>query len=84
MIHNWLSALDESGHYLSSCVLDFSKAFDRIDHSIIIQKIIAMGVRPSLIPWICSFLTDRHQRVKIQDNVSDWLYVCAGSHKEQN
>lgn len=38
-----------------------------------------MGVRPSLIPWICcSFLSDRRQRVKVQENVSEWLKVSAG------
>ena len=30
LIHSWLSALDEPEKYLRACVLDFSKAFDRV------------------------------------------------------
>ena len=34
---------------------DFSKAFDLVNHSVAIQKLIAMGVRGTIVPWICSF-----------------------------
>ena len=40
LIHNWLSELDNPGCYLRACFLDFSKAFDRIDHTIVIRKLI--------------------------------------------
>ena len=63
LIHNWLPELDNRGCYLRACFLDFSKAFDRIDHTIIIRKIVDLGVCRSIIPWICSFLTDRHGNV---------------------
>ena len=44
LIHNWLSELDNPGCYLRACFLDFSKAFDRIDHTIVIRKLIDLGV----------------------------------------
>ena len=59
LIHSWLSELENSGCYLRACFLDFSKAFDRINHTIVITELIDLGVRRSIIPWICSFLTDR-------------------------
>ena len=43
LIHNWLSELDNPGCYLRACFLDFSKAFDRIDHTIVIRKLIDLG-----------------------------------------
>ena len=43
LIHNWLSELDNPGCYLRACFLDFSKAFDRIDHNIVIRKLIDLG-----------------------------------------
>ena len=77
LIHNWLSELHNPGCYLRACFLDFSKAFDRIDHTIVIRKLIELGVRRSIIPWICSFLTDRLQCVRLGQTVSIWLPVRA-------
>ena len=58
--------------------MDFSKAFDRIIHDVLIRKLIDLGVRRCLIPWIISFLSDRRQRVKVGEAFSDWLPVNAG------
>lgn len=76
LIHNWLSELDNPGCYLRACFLDFSKAFDRIDHTIVSRKLIDLGVRRSIIPWICSFLTDRLQCVRLGQIISSWLPMC--------
>ena len=78
LIHNWLENLENPGSYLRACFLDFSKAFDRINHNFVIEKLISMNVRRSIISWICSFLTCRRQTVKIGSTVSQWLPVSAG------
>ncbi len=78
MLHTWLSHLDSTGYFLRICLLDFSKAFDRIGHNILIQKLIDIGVRRSLIPWIVSFLSGRRQCVKLGEAVSIWLPAKAG------
>ncbi len=70
--------MDNPGHYLRACFLDFSTAFDRIDHNIVITKLIDLGVRRSIIPWICSFLSNRRQCVKLGQCVSRWLSTSAG------
>ncbi len=67
MFHSWLSKLDIDGSSLRIVLLDFSKAFDRINLNVLVTKLIDMGLRRSLIPWICDFLTDRRQRVKIRE-----------------
>ena len=59
MLHNWLSSLDCPGKSLHVCFLDFSKAFDHIDHTILVTKLIHLGVRGWLTSWICSFLSGR-------------------------
>ena len=38
MLHSWLSSLDCPGKFLRVCFLDFSKAFDHIDHTILVTK----------------------------------------------
>ena len=40
---------------------DFSKAFDLVNHSVAIQKLIHLGVRGTIVPWGCSFLYGRKQ-----------------------
>ena len=51
MLHSWLSHLDSASQYIHLCFLDFSKAFDRIGHNVLIEKRLDIGVRRSLIPW---------------------------------
>ncbi|CAB4035122.1 RNA-directed DNA polymerase from mobile element jockey, partial [Paramuricea clavata] len=53
-------------------------ASDRINHNILIAKLIALGVRRCLIPWICDFLSNRRQAVKINESRSEWAYVNGG------
>ncbi|CAB4014038.1 Hypothetical predicted protein [Paramuricea clavata] len=43
-----------------------------------VPKLLALGVRLSLIPWICSFLSNRRQSVKIDNFQSDWGINNAG------
>ena len=49
-----------------------------IGHNIAVTKLLELGVRRSLIPWIISFLTDRRHRVKLPEFISDWLPSSAG------
>ena len=54
---------------IAACV-DWQAAFDRQDPTIAITKFLALGVRPSLIPVLVSYLTDRNMEVKFNDEVS--------------
>ena len=45
--------------------LDFSKAFDFVDHSILLQKVKKKGIRGRLLNWLREFLTDRVQCVRV-------------------
>ena len=80
MIHSWLSHLNSSsnGKHIRVTFLDFSRAFDRIGHNFLIEKLLDLGVRRSLIPWIINFLCEQRQRVKIGETFSNWLPVTAG------
>ena len=78
MFHSWLSKLDTDRCSLRIVLLDFSKAFDRINLNVLITKLIDMGLRRSLIPWLCDFLSNRRQRVKLGESISEWAQVNAG------
>ena len=57
LIHYLHEGAEESRNTGTVLVLtDFSQAFDLVDHTILINKIIQMGVRRNIIPWICDFL----------------------------
>jgi hypothetical protein len=78
MIHNWLFHLDSPDKHIRLLFLDYTKAFDRIGHNVLISKLIDNGVRRSLIPWIISFLSNSRQCVRLGGATSDWLAVTAG------
>ena len=65
---------------LRICLLDFSKAFDRVDHNhyVLLKKLVQMAVHPALINWIADFLSNSLQRTKIGKDHSDWKYIQAG------
>ena len=53
--------------------LDVSKAFDSINHDILISKLENAGIRGVCLDWFRSFITDRFQKVKIGDSFSEFF-----------
>ena len=79
MIHTWNKQTDGNGSAVRVVLFDFKKAFDLIDHSILVEKLMTFDIPLSIIKWIVDFLTDRKQRVKLsQDCYSEWGAVPAG------
>jgi hypothetical protein len=58
--------------------LNFKKAFDRVPHKRLLNKIKAHGIDGRVWRWIQSWLTDRQQRVVINGTASEWLPVTRG------
>ena len=65
MIHRWSEATDTLDHYVRVALLDFSKAFDLINHNTLLVKIKQYDLPPHIRRWIATFLLDRIQQVKI-------------------
>ena len=55
LIHNLLTQLDKTEIMFSVVMYDFRKGFYLIDHTIVIQKLLDMGLRPAYAKWLCSF-----------------------------
>lgn len=58
--------------------IDFSKAFDCVNHIILLSKLERYGVRGVCLKWIESYLTDRHQMVQISQSKSQSLTIATG------
>ena len=85
----WSLALATFYHFLSSnldnnkdCNLvdgisfDFSAAFDRVDHTVLLHKLHNYGIRGNMLGWIQSFLSDRKRRVVFNSRMLFWLGSC--------
>ena len=77
MIENWKESLDQGGHY-GALLTDLSKAFDCIMHDLLIAKLQAYGFDNDSLNFICNYLVDREQRVKINSSFSTWSKIEYG------
>ena len=78
LTHHWLAELDNPGSIIRCCMIDFSKAFDRIDHNILLHKLQLLNTPPILLNWCADFLHDRYLRVKLGQHKSSWRSIHAG------
>ena len=71
------NALDDS-ELTIMVLIDYSKAFDTINHRILFAKLKKLGFHFEAISWIVSYLTDRKQKVQTLDDESGWEDVLNG------
>ena len=64
-----------SGKQTAAFVSDLSKAFDCIDHELVIAKLNAYGFDNSGLTFIYSYLPERKQRTKINLSFSCWSEI---------
>ena len=70
--------LDKPGTFIRMLLVDFAKAFDLVDHTIVLEKLSSLGVHESLVRWSASFLNERSQCVKIGSSLSEVARIHAG------
>ena len=68
---------DNAKHTLGVCV-DFSKAFDTVNHVVLLSKMEKYGIRGLPLAWFKSYLCNRGQKVRINGVCSEWSVVSTG------
>ena len=69
--------LDE-GNYVAGVFFDLQKAFDTVDHAILLHKLSNYGIRGIVHKWFESYLTDRMQYTTVSEHCSKPLTVNCG------
>ena len=77
VVHRWLSFMDKT-ESVDTVFLDFAKAFDKVSHLHLIQKLHLYGIKGRTVTWIQDFLTERHQHVVVGRKMSDWMVASSG------
>ena len=74
-----LTKLEEGGG--SAIYLDFSKAFDKVEHGVLLHKLREFGVTGQVGLWISVFLdsSSQHQAVAVDGRISELCPVTSGS-----
>lgn len=66
------------GQFTTAVFVDLRKAFDTIDHAILLSKLYAYGIRNRAHDWFTSYLTHRSQRVMVNGSFSNYQYITHG------
>ena len=57
---------------------DFEKAFDKVNHLILLQKLLNLGIEGRILHWIHQFLNSRTMKVRVSDSFSDPVPILSG------
>ena len=68
----------EEGNYVIGIFLDFSKAFDTVNHKILLEKLQMYGIRGVALDWFKSYLDKRKQYVTYNNSKSCHNEVTCG------
>ena len=77
VMDHWTETLDKGGN-VDVVYCDFLKAFDKVPHKRLIQKLKFYGVQNPVLGWIRASLSERKQRVMVNGSLSDWKEVLSG------
>ena len=78
MVERWKECLDRDGGFAGAILMDLSKAFDTINHELLIAKLHAYGFEDSALHIVQSYLSDRWQRTKVNTSFSSWEELLCG------
>ena len=77
LVDNIVTAIDKKLHTIS-IFLDLEKAFDTIDHPLLLRKLWHYGIRGIANHWLSNYLTGRKKYVEIKNIKSKLMQIMCG------
>ena len=77
-INNWVLESMDSGEVTGLLFLDISKAFDSLNHKVLLGKLESIGLSSKSVSWFRSYLVGRRQCVLINGELSDYCAITHG------
>ena len=77
VIDDWLENVND-GAITGACLLDISKCFDSINHTILLKKLEMYGITCTELTWFSSYLSGRKQVVKFHQETSEFCDITCG------
>ena len=71
MLEKWKNTLDKGG-FVCAIFMDLSKAFDTMNHDLLIAKLGAYGFQEDALVFMKSYFTNRQHRLHVSSNFSMW------------
>ena len=76
-IEVWKTKLN-MGHKVGVIYMSLSKAFDNLNHELLIAKLKCYGLDQNAVQFFRSYLSNRYQFCKINNTLGDWRKIIAG------
>ena len=73
----WLEAMDK-GLFTGVVMIDLRKAFDVVDHKLLLKKLQVYGLNTNSLKWFQSYLSGRYQKVCVDGKLSEPLGIHSG------
>ena len=77
MINRWLNAINSS-QMIGMVMIDFRKAFDLVDHTLLLKKLKYYKISEATISWFSSYLLGRKQKVFVNNSSSESENIICG------
>ena len=77
LVEDWRKALDNH-KYVAAILMDLTKAFDCLPHSLLLGKLSAYGLSDKSCSLVSNYLSNRKQRVKLGPHYSEWADIVRG------
>ena len=77
-LSDYVKGVMSAGRLVGMVCIDLRKAFDTVDHLVLLDKLRFIGAADSAVNWFCSYLSDRQQCVEVSGSRSSFMNISCG------